>query len=141
MVLSETLPFVRVVLLDFNGGSTIVEAVDAVTKTQWPTDRVEIVCVDNGSTDGSLEEIERRFPSVVTIRNGQNLGFPGNNVAMRDLDGVDYVALVNSDALVEPTWLAPLVERAAADTGIGVSKDSLRRSIRRGECHDQRRRR
>jgi GT2 family glycosyltransferase len=120
MVSSETLPFVRVVLLDFNGGSTIVEAVDAVTKTQWPTDRVEIVCVDNGSTDGSLEEIERRFPSVITRRNGQNLGFPGNNVAMRDLDGVDYVALVNSDALVEPTWLAPLVERASADTGIGA---------------------
>ena len=120
MVLSETLPFVRVVLLDFNGGSTIVDAVDAVTKTQWPTDRLEIVCVDNGSTDGSLEEIERRFPFVVTMRNGENLGFPGNNVAMRDLDGVDYVALVNSDALVEPTWLAPLVERASADTGIGA---------------------
>jgi hypothetical protein len=120
MVLSETLPFVRVVLLDFNGGSTIVDAVDAVTKTQWPADRLEIVCVDNGSTDGSLEEIERRFPFVVTMRNGENLGFPGNNVAMRDLDGVDYVALVNSDALVEPTWLAPLVERASTDAGIGA---------------------
>jgi len=120
MVSSETLPFVRVVLLDFNGGRTIVDAVDAVTKTQWPADRLEIVCVDNGSTDGSLEEIERRFPSVVTMRNGQNLGFPGNNVAMAVLDGVDYVALVNSDALVEPTWLAPLVERASSDNGIGA---------------------
>jgi GT2 family glycosyltransferase len=120
MVLSETLPFVRVVLLDFNGGSTIVDAVDAVTKTQWPADRLEIVCVDNGSTDGSLEEIERRFPFVVTMRNGENLGFPGNNVAMRDLDGVDYVALVNSDVVVEPTWLAALVERASADAGIGA---------------------
>ena len=120
MVSSETLPFVRVVLLDFNGGGTIVDAVDAVSKTQWPADRREIVCVDNGSTDGSLEEIERRFPSVVTMRNGQNLGFPGNNVAMRVLDGVDYVALVNSDALVEPTWLAPLVERAGTDNGIGA---------------------
>ena len=120
MASTETLPFVRVILLDFNGGSTIVDAVDAVTKSQWPADRFEIVCVDNGSTDGSLEEIERRFPSVVTMRNGQNLGFPGNNVAMRDLDGVDYVALVNGDAFVEPSWLAPLVERASADTGIGA---------------------
>ena len=70
------LPFVRVVLLDFNGGRTIVEAVEAVSKTVWPVDRLEIVCVDNGSTDGSLEEIERKFPAVVTIRNGRNLGFP-----------------------------------------------------------------
>ena len=114
------LPFVRVVLLDFNGGRTIVEAVEAVTKTQWPTDRLEIMCVDNGSTDGSLEEIERLFPSVVTIRNGRNLGFPGNNVAMRNLDGIDYVALINSDAIVEPTWLAPLVDRAVSDEGIGA---------------------
>ncbi len=120
MVSSETLPFVRVILLNFNGGSTIVDAVDAVARTQWPTDRLQIVCVDNGSTDGSLEDIERRFPSVVTMRNGENLGFPGNNVAMRVLDGVDYVALVNSDALVEPTWLAPLVERASTDNGIGA---------------------
>ena len=120
MTSSETLPFVRVVLLDFNGGSTIVEAVDAVTKTRWPAERLEVVCVDNGSTDGSLEEIERRFSSVATIRNGKNLGFPGNNVAMRDLDGVDFVALVNSDALVEPNWLAPLVDRASSDEGIGA---------------------
>jgi len=113
------LPFVRVVLLDFNGGRTIVEAVEAVSKTVWPVDRLEIVCVDNGSTDGSLEEIERKFPAVVTIRNGRNLGFPGNNVAMTDLEDVDYVALVNSDALVPPTWLTPLVECAESDPGIG----------------------
>lgn len=119
MVSPETLPFVRVVLLDFNGGRTIVEAVEAVSKTEWPTDRLEIVCVDNGSTDGSLEEIERTFPTVVTIRNGHNLGFPGNNVAMTDLEGVDYLALVNSDALVRPTWLAPLVECAESDLSIG----------------------
>ena len=120
MVQASSLPFVRVVLLDYNGGRHIVDAVEAVTKTQWPSDRLEIVCVDNGSTDGSLEEIERRFPSVVTMRNGRNLGFPGNNVAMRELNGVDYVALVNSDALVEPNWLAPLVERADTDRGIGA---------------------
>ena len=120
MVQASSLPFVRVVLLDYNGGHTVVDAIEAVTKTQWPSDRLEIVCVDNGSTDGSLEEIERRFPSVVTIRNGSNLGFPGNNVAMRELDEVDYVALVNSDALVEQNWLAPLVERAGTDKGIGA---------------------
>lgn len=120
MVPASSLPFVRVVLLDYNGGRTIVDAIEAITKTQWPSDRLEIVCVDNGSTDGSLEEIEHRYPSVVTMRNGSNLGFPGNNVAMRELDGVDYVALVNSDALVDPDWLTPLVERADTDKGIGA---------------------
>jgi GT2 family glycosyltransferase len=113
-------PFVRVVVLDFNGGTLVVDAVRALTETQWPSDSLEIVCVDNGSTDGSIESIERDFPSVSILRNGRNLGFPGNNAAMRDLDGVDYLALVNSDAFVDPNWLAPLVSRAEADRGIGA---------------------
>ena len=120
MTSPESFPFVRVVLLDFNGGSTIVDAVSSAVSTQWPKDRFEVVCVDNGSTDGSIEEIEHHFPSVKIIRNGANLGFPGNNVALGDLEEVDYVALVNSDALVAPTWLAPLVDRAEADKGIGA---------------------
>ncbi|CAB4345596.1 MAG: glycosyltransferase [Actinobacteria bacterium] len=120
MMSPKSRPFVRVVLLDFNGGQTIIEAVRAVVQTQWPADRIEIVCVDNGSTDGSLEAIQNEFPSVAVIRNGKNLGFPGNNSAMKELHGVDFVALVNSDAFVERNWLEPLVERAGTDRGIGA---------------------
>jgi len=120
MVSPGSHPFVRVVLLNFNGGRTIVEALQALVQTEWPADRIEIVCVDNGSTDGSLEVIELEFPSVVVVRNGENLGFPGNNSAMRELKGVDFVALVNSDAFVEPGWLKPLVDRVRTDRGIGA---------------------
>ena len=116
----RSVPFVRVVVLDFNGGSMIVDSIGALTRTKWPSGRVEIVCVDNGSTDGSIETIEREFPAVRVIRNGGNLGFPGNNAALRDLDDVSYVALVNSDAFVEPDWLTPLVETAEADRGVGA---------------------
>lgn len=116
----KSVPFVRVVVLDFNGGTLVVDAVRSLTATKWPVDSFEIVCVDNGSTDGSIETIEREFPNVSIVRNGSNLGFPGNNAAMRDLDDVDYVALVNSDASVDPDWLTPLVARAESDLGIGA---------------------
>jgi hypothetical protein len=52
---------------------------------------------------------------------GANLGFPGNNVAMRDLDDVDHVALVNNDAFVEPDWLAPLVAELEGDPELGAA--------------------
>jgi GT2 family glycosyltransferase len=116
----KSVPFVRVVVLDFNGGSLVVDAIRSLTETNWPVDSFEIVCVDNGSTDGSIETIEREFPFVSIVRNGSNLGFPGNNSALRDLEDVDYIALVNSDAFVDPDWLAPLVTRAESDRGIGA---------------------
>src|SRR5690606_31075352 len=79
------------------------------------------VVVDNDSSDGSDRELEQRFPKVRLVRSGGNLGFPANNLALRDLDGVDYVGLVNNDAFVEPGWLAALVDVLAADPKIGAA--------------------
>jgi len=120
MSVVESIPFVRAVVLNFNGGDVVFDAIAALSKTEWPTRQFEIVCVDNGSTDGSIEQIEFHFPAVRVHRNGRNVGFPGNNAAMNDLDGVDFIALVNSDAFVEPDWLAPLVRRAEESQGIGA---------------------
>lgn len=113
-------PVVRVVLLNFNGGESIVKAVAAAVASDWPQDRFQVVCVDNGSSDGSIERVAEEFPDVHVIRNGANLGFPGNNAAMKDLRGVDYVALVNSDAFVDSRWLVPLVASAETDRTIGA---------------------
>jgi GT2 family glycosyltransferase len=112
---------VRAVVLNFNGGSHVLDAVAALEKTEWPADKLELVVVDNASTDGSDHEIERRFPAVRLIRSPENMGFPGNNLALRDLADVDYVALVNNDAFVAPSWLAPLVETLEADRDLGAA--------------------
>ena len=69
--------------------------------------------MDNGSIDGSLEQILDGFADLRIIENGRNLGFAeGCNRAMRDRVGVDHIALVNNDARVEPGWLRPLGGRA-----------------------------
>ncbi len=58
----------------------------------------EIIIVDNGSTDGSIEHIRGRHPGVRLICNGANLGFGrANNVGLRESEG-EFVFLVNSDA-------------------------------------------
>ena len=114
-------PKVRVVVLNYNGGALTLECFRHLQRTEWPKDRLELVCVDNASVDGSAEAVEAEFPSVRVIRTGANLGFPANNVALRDLDGVDLVALVNNDAFVEPGWLRPLVETLVADPSLGAA--------------------
>lgn len=114
-------PRVRAVVLNFNGGDHVVRCVEALTRTQWPSEALELVVVDNASSDGSTERIERAFPQVRVVHNPENEGFPANNLAMVDLDHVDVLALVNNDAFVEPDWLAPLVDALQEDETLGAA--------------------
>jgi GT2 family glycosyltransferase len=108
------------VVLNWNGGDDTPRALSSL-------DGIQAICVDNGSTDGSDVEIERRFPQVELIRLGENCGFAaGNNAGInRALEhGADWVLLLNNDAVAEP-GLAAALERAAAarpDAGILACK-------------------
>ena len=115
-------PRVRVVVLNWNGGEHVMRCIQRLTCTDWPADRLEIVVLDNASTDGSDLAIAETFGERVEVRpTGANLGFVANNLAMADLAGTDFVALVNNDAFVEPGWLAPLVYALLADAGLGAA--------------------
>ncbi len=98
----------RLVVLNYNGGPHLRRCFDALAALDWPADRLELVLVDNASTDGSVEALQRSHPRVRVVRNQRNTGFPANNLGLTDLDGLDYVGLVNNDGFVEPGWLRAL---------------------------------
>jgi GT2 family glycosyltransferase len=108
------------VVLNWNGGDDTPAALASLAG-------IEAICVDNGSTDGSDGEVERRFPEVELIRNGANLGFAGGcNAGIRRAlaRGADWVLLLNNDAVAE-RGLAAALERATAaraDAGILACK-------------------
>lgn len=82
-----------------------------------------VVCVDNGSSDGSPEAIRVRFPGVELVETGVNLGFAGgHNVGIRralEL-GADWVLLVNNDAVADESLPAALAAAARARPDAGV---------------------
>jgi GT2 family glycosyltransferase len=113
---------IRAVVLNYNGGELTLKCLRRLRRTEWPADCFIIVLVDNGSLDGVIETTRDELPDVQIIRSERNLGFAGGcNLALRDLAGVDFVALVNSDVLVEPGWLAPLVQACRRNPTLGAA--------------------
>ena len=109
-------PFVRVVVINFDGGPVTLRCLDALLASDYPSDRLEVVVVDNASVDGLNWVLKEQYPRVVLIESDVNEGFArGCNLGIGDLAGVDLVALVNNDAIVAPDWLWRLQEGFADD--------------------------
>ena len=116
----------RVVVVNHNGGELTVSCLESLQKSEWPPDRLEVVMVENGSTDGVAERVRTELPEVRVLDAGANLGFAGGcNLALADLDGADYVALLNNDAQVDPGWLLPLVEAVQGDPSVGAASPKI----------------
>src|SRR4030095_8067806 len=89
------------IVLSWNGREDTERCLDALAKVSEPP--VRVVCVDNGSTDGSVEAVRDRHPEVHLIENGRNLGFAGGcNVGIRWAltQGAEWLVLVNNDAVI-----------------------------------------
>ncbi len=92
---------ISVVIVGWNARHYLELCLESLAEAP-PRRTMEILVVDNASTDGSAEMIEARFPHVKLIRSTENLGFAkGNNVAIRQCQG-RYIALVNPDVIVLP---------------------------------------
>jgi N-acetylglucosaminyl-diphospho-decaprenol L-rhamnosyltransferase len=99
-------PDVSTIVVTYNALPWVEQALESVRET-------ELVVVDHGSTDGTLELVRERFPEVIVLEQ-ENKGFgAGNNAGMRAASGSWYL-LLNSDAWLEPGALDALVAFAEA---------------------------
>jgi len=116
-------PTVSVVIVNWNGAHHLDECLASLRAQTW-RDEMEVIIIDNGSTDGSLELLERYATWVRVIPNAANAGFAaGCNQGIR-ASRSEFIALLNNDTVVEPTWLEELVKamRRADDLGCCTSK-------------------
>ena len=106
-----------VIVLSWNGMDYLEGCLDAVFSQDYVD--FEVIVVDNGSTDGSVQLVREFLPGVRLIESEVNLGFAaGNNLGLREARG-SFVALLNNDAFAEPDWLESLVSVVRSDPDIG----------------------
>jgi len=115
---------VAVVIPNWNGAPDLPLCLDSLKEQ---TLNPHIIVVDNGSSDSSVELLEKQYPSVEIIKLPKNRGFAGGvnaGIAKALADSFEYIALLNNDAAADKNWLKSLVEYLDKNpkTGIVTSK-------------------
>ncbi|MFI6723400.1 glycosyltransferase [Streptomyces sp. R-74717] len=112
-------PDVTVVVAVYNTMPALTQCLDSLVGQSIGLDRIEIIAVDDGSTDGSGKELDRfadRFPGTFTVIHQENSGGPAgpNNVALAKATG-RYVFFVGSDDYLGPEALKRMIDMADAN--------------------------
>ena len=116
-------PRVSIIIVTWNGLPLLQQCLPSVLATKY--DNFEVVVVDNGSEDGTLEWLES-VPDVRVLAQSENLGFcGGNNVAIRETSS-EFVVLLNNDVAVSSDWLTHLVSSVSRDPSIGAMQPKIR---------------
>lgn len=112
---------VTAVIIAWNSGDELLQAISsALAGTRRPG---QIIVVDNGSSDGSIEQVEAGFAEVQVVRSGRNLGYTGGNnlgIKLALEQGADYCWLLNDDVLVAADALELLLAEAAERPQAGL---------------------
>lgn len=118
-----------VMILNWNGRTLLERFLPGVV-ADCPDPDTQVVVVDNGSTDDSVEWVRANCPSVRLMCLGENLGFAaGYNRAIAGVE-YPYVVLLNSDVRTSPGWTRPLLKFMESNPQAGACQPKIRSESR-----------
>jgi GT2 family glycosyltransferase len=116
---SNEKPLVSVIIPNLDGRDILACCLRSLERQTFKD--FEVIIVDNGSTDGSVEMVRSDFPWLeIVIENDNNLGFAKACNQGIKAASADLIALLNNDTEAHPAWLAELVQAADADPEVGM---------------------
>ncbi len=111
---------ITVVIVNYNVRDFLLRCLNSVRQAQKDLD-IEIIVVDNNSSDGSIEYLKPIFPEVEFIRQDKNVGFgEANNIGINKAQG-KYVLILNPDTLLEEETLVKMYDFMEENHDIGVA--------------------
>lgn len=118
---------VSVIIVNYNGKRYIDTLFNSLNDLVLDGIKLEIVFVDNASSDDSVEYLEKNYSSenLKIIKSKENTGFAGgNNLGVKNCEG-KYIALLNNDTKVDKYWIKTLYNRIKDDSSIGMINSKL----------------
>jgi len=106
-------PKIAIIVLNWNGHDDTLECLRSLEAVSYAN--FEVIAVDNGSIDGSVQALKETFPTLTVLENGENLGYAGgNNVGIHAAleRGAEFILLLNNDTVVAPNILDEFVAGA-----------------------------
>lgn len=116
---------IAVIILNWNGERLLREFLPSVVENT-PRDIATVIVADNGSTDGSVDLLEREFPDVEVLRFDENYGFAGGYNRAVEATRYRYTLLLNSDVMTPRGWIEPLYDWMKTHPGAGAIMPKIR---------------
>ncbi len=100
---------IAIIIVNWNSGQFLRGAVSSAINQSLPADR--IILIDNASSDDSISTLSDLESRIEIRRMTTNLGFAAaNNLVIHELEGIEWVALLNPDAVADKDWLRSMIE-------------------------------
>ncbi|MCB1705983.1 MAG: glycosyltransferase [Halioglobus sp.] len=115
---------ITAVTVTFNGMAFLEGFLNSLFATDQQGIHLEVILVDNGSTDGTVQWVRENFPQVRVIENDENNYAKALNVAIAN-SASDFVAITNNDATVHPDWLQGFLTVFRRDDKIGAVQSKI----------------
>ena len=112
------LPFVSIIVLNYNGKKWLKACFDSVRKLNYPRNKYEVIMGDNASADDSVAFVKKNYPWIKIIRFDKNYGFcKSNNDCAKQAKG-EYLAFLNNDTYVDKNWLIEMVKGVLSEKDV-----------------------
>ncbi|MEE8479562.1 MAG: glycosyltransferase family 2 protein [Candidatus Neomarinimicrobiota bacterium] len=116
-------PLVSIIIPHWNGIDIITECLESLQKVTYPN--LEVIIVDNNSSDDSVNYIRKIFPKVIIFENKQNEGYAGGCNRGSEIAKGEYILFLNNDTVQQPNWIEPLVSLLKENPRIAAVQPKL----------------
>ncbi len=109
-----------VIIVNYNTRQLLDDCLDSVFRSAQPMGGLQVIVVDNGSVDDSMDMVAKKYPAVLAIKNSKNLGFAkANNIGVGASDA-RYVLFLNSDTVIKRYSLVKPVKYLKTHPRVGA---------------------